>query len=160
MVYGAEARGNFRRLVALVRTGLPLPLGAATAPRTFLGVDNLADAVVRCVEHRHAANEVFLLGDGEVTSTVEFVRRIATALDRRVWLPRVPPVLLRAGFRLVRRARDFDRLFDALELDTSRIRTLLDWTPPISLDEGLARALRRRPTNLSVDPGRRASRTA
>jgi len=52
MVYGAKARGNFRRLAGLVRTGLPLPLGSATAPRTFIGIDNLADAVVRCVEHQ------------------------------------------------------------------------------------------------------------
>ena len=63
MVYGAGAKGNFRRLVQLVRTRAPLPLGAATAPRTFIGIDNLADAVVRSVEHPRAANQVFLLGD-------------------------------------------------------------------------------------------------
>ena len=34
------------------------------------------------------------------------------------------------------------RLFDPLELDTSRIRTLLDWTPPVSLAEGVRRAVK------------------
>ena len=142
MVYGARAKGNFRRLVALVRTGLPLPLGAATAPKTFIGIDNLADAVVRCVEHPSAANQVLLLGDAETTSTADFIPRIVQALGRRAWTPRVPPTLARTAFRLARRERDYRRLFDPLELDASRIRTLLDWRPPVSLDEGLRRAVR------------------
>jgi nucleoside-diphosphate-sugar epimerase len=160
MVYGAQARGNFQRLVRLLRTGMPLPLGAATAPRTFIGIDNLAHAVVRCVEHQSAVNQVFLVGDREATSTADFVHRIAAALNRRVWTPRVPPVLLRTGFRLARRERDFERLFDPLELDTRRMRAELDWIPPMSLDEGLARALRPKSTIATVDPGRPAPRAA
>jgi nucleoside-diphosphate-sugar epimerase len=141
MVYGAGARGNFRRLVDLVRTRVPLPLGAATAPRSFIGVDNLADAVVRCVEHERAANQVFLLSDTETTSTADLIHRIAAALGRRVWTPRVSPALLRTLFRIAGRERDFRRLFDPLELDSGRIRARLDWSPPVSLDEGLRRAL-------------------
>ena len=49
--------------------------------------------------------------------------------------------LLRAALRAVGRARDFHRLFDPLEVDTSRIRALLDWTPPVSLAEGVRRAV-------------------
>ena len=142
MVYGARAGGNFRRLVDLVRTGLPLPLGAATAPRFFIGIDNLTAAVVRCVEHSRAANQVFLLGDAETTSTADLIHRIAGALGRRVWTPSIPPALLRTAFRLTGRERDYRRLFDPLEIDSSRIHTLLDWSPPVSLDEGLRRAVR------------------
>ena len=80
MVYGPGARGNFRRLVQLVRAGVPLPLGAATAPKSFIGIDNLADAVVRAVEHPRAANQVFLVADAETTSTVGLVRLIAAGL--------------------------------------------------------------------------------
>jgi nucleoside-diphosphate-sugar epimerase len=160
MVYGPQARGNFQRLVRLLRSGMPLPLGAATAPRTFIGIDNLAHAVVRCVEHQRAANQVFLVGDREATSTADFVRRIAAALNRRVWTPRIPPVLLRTGFQLARREGDFERLFHPLELDTGRIRTALDWMPPMSLEEGLARALHPKSTIPSSDPGRPAPRGA
>jgi nucleoside-diphosphate-sugar epimerase len=141
MVYGVGAHGNFRRLVQLVRTRAPLPFGAATARRTFIGIDNLADAVVRVVEHPQAANQVFLIGDAEATSTADLVRSIAAAMDRSVWTPRVPPALLRAAFRVVGRERDYGRLFDPLELDTGRIRALLGWMPPISLEEGLRRAV-------------------
>jgi nucleoside-diphosphate-sugar epimerase len=141
LVYGARAQGNFRRLVGLVRTGLPLPLGAATAPKTFIGVDNLADAVVRCLEHANATNQVFLVGDAETTSTTDLIHRLAGAMGRRVRTPRVSPALMRTAFRLARHERDFRRLFDPLELDTSHIRARLDWSPPVSLDEGLRRAV-------------------
>lgn len=142
MVYGARARGNFGRLVRLVRSGLPLPLGAATAPRSFIGIDNLADAAVCTVAHSRAANQTFLVSDAETTSTADLARRIAGALDRRVWLPRVPPALLRAASQAVGRGRDYRRLFAPLELDSSRIRVELDWAPLLSLDEGLIRAVR------------------
>jgi nucleoside-diphosphate-sugar epimerase len=141
MVYGPGAGGNFPRLVRLVRTGLPLPLGAATAPKSFIGIDNLADAIVRSVSHPQAANQTFLVCDGESTSTADLVRRIARALGRRVWLPRVPPMLLRPALRLAGRERDFARLFEPLEFDGSRIRAQLGWSPPLSLDEGLRRAV-------------------
>jgi len=65
-------------------------------------------------------------------------------------MPRVPPVLL----LLARREHAFERLFHPLELDTRRMRTELDWMPPMSLDEGLARALGPKSTIASVDPGR------
>jgi len=141
MVYGPGARGNFRRLVRLVRAGVPLPLGAATAPRSFIGLDNLADAVVRCVEHPQAANQVFLVADAETSSTVGLVRLIAAALGRRVWTPYVPPALLGGALRVIGRERDVHRLFDPLELDTSRIRARLDWSPPLSVSEGVRRAV-------------------
>jgi nucleoside-diphosphate-sugar epimerase len=141
MVYGRRARGNFHRLVRLVRSGLPLPLGAATAPRTFIGLGNLADATVQAVEHGRAANRTFLLGDLESTSTADLVHRIATVLGRRVWLPRAPPALLRAVSHLAGRGRDYRRLFEPLELDTRAIRTELGWSPPLSMDAGLADAL-------------------
>jgi nucleoside-diphosphate-sugar epimerase len=142
MVYGPGARGNFRRLVQLVRAGVPLPLGAATAPQSFIGIDNLADAVVCAVEHPRAANQVFLVADAEATSTVGLVHLIAAGLGRRIWTPHVPAALLRTALGAVGRTRDVQRLFDPLELDTSRIRTLLDWSPPVSLAEGVRRAVK------------------
>jgi hypothetical protein len=53
----------------------------------------------------------------------------------------VPPALLRTALGLLGRSRDIQRLFDPLELDTSRIRTLLDWAPPVSLAKGVRRAV-------------------
>jgi len=141
MVYGPGARGNFARLVRLVRAGVPLPVGAATAPRTFIGIDNLADAVVACVTEAGAAGRTFLVADAETTSTRGLVHLIAAALGRRVWTPAVPPALLRAAFGAIGRGADVRRLLEPLELDAGRIRRELGWTPPVPLAEGVRRAV-------------------
>ncbi|KAB2913354.1 MAG: NAD-dependent epimerase/dehydratase family protein [Hyphomicrobiaceae bacterium] len=141
MVYGSGARGNFRRLVGLVATGLPLPLGCATAPRRFIGIDNLASAAVEAVTHPGAADQTFLIGDAETTSTAGLIRLIADALDRHVSLLPVPAAFLRMAFRLLGKERDAARLFDPLEVDIGHIRAQLDWVPPVSLAEGVRRAV-------------------
>jgi len=144
MVYGPGARGNFQRLVKLVRAGVPLPLGAATAPRTFIGIDNLADAVARAIEQPAAANQTFLVADAETASTAGLIRLIAAALGRNVWMPHVPTAVFRGVLSATGRQRDFHRLFDPLELDTSLIRARLGWSPPVPMAEGVRRAVRDR----------------
>jgi UDP-glucose 4-epimerase len=50
----------------------------------------------------------------------------------------VPPTLLRFGGALVGRRDDVTRLLDDLVVDSARIRAQLGWTPPYTLDQGLA----------------------
>jgi nucleoside-diphosphate-sugar epimerase len=138
LVYGAEARGNFARLVGLVGRGVPLPLGAVRNRRSVIYVGNLVDAIMRTLDHPAAAGQTFLLSDGEDVSTAELVRRIARALGRPARLIPVPPVLLRLGGALAGRSADVARLLDDLVVDGSHIRRTLGWTPPYTLDEGLA----------------------
>jgi nucleoside-diphosphate-sugar epimerase len=141
MIYGPGSRGGFARLAALVRRGAPLPLGKATAPKSFLGIDNLASAVALCLAHPAAANQTFLLSDGETTSASGLVRLIAAALGRPVRLPEVPPALLRAALGAIGRGRDFERLFLPLRIDDGLVRARLGWSPPVPLAEGVRRAV-------------------
>jgi UDP-N-acetyl-alpha-D-quinovosamine dehydrogenase len=143
MVYGPGAKANFKRLVRLVQAGIPLPLGAATAPRSFIGVANLAHAVAACLEHPSAAGETFLVRDGETSSTTDLIEKIGLALERRVTNVSMPPALVRAALRVVGRSRDFDKLFGAFEIDSKHIETRLGWRAPVSLVEGLRQALGR-----------------
>ena len=141
LVYGCSARGNFPRLVSLVRSGLPLPLGCATAPKSFIAIDNLTSVIRRCVEHPSAANQTFLVSDAELVSTVDFIHAIATALGRRVWTPRIPAHAMRAAFKLAGRERDFRRLFEPLLIDSRKVCKFLDWSPPLPMVEALRRAI-------------------
>lgn len=140
LVYGAEARGNFARLVELVGRGIPLPLGSVRNRRSILYVGNLVDAIVQSLRHPAAARDTFHLSDGEDVSTAELVRRIARALGRPARLVPVPPALLRLGGALVGRRDDIARLLDDLVVDSAHVRTTLGWTPRYTLDQGLAEA--------------------
>jgi nucleoside-diphosphate-sugar epimerase len=138
LVYGAGVRANFLRLMELVDRGVPLPLGALRNRRDLVFVRNLADALRACVEHRGAAGQTFLVSDGEPVSSAELVRRIAAALGRPARLVPVPPSLLRALGAAAGRRGAVDRLLGSLEVDGGRIRDALGWTPPWTMEAGLA----------------------
>jgi nucleoside-diphosphate-sugar epimerase len=138
LVYGPGVKANFRRLLAGVDRGAPFPFGAIHNRRSLVFVGNLADAIVSAVEHPAAAGETFLVSDGPAVSSPELVRAIAHALGRRPRLLDVPPSLLTLAGRVLRRDAVVQRLLGSLEIDSSRIRTTLDWTPPYTMQQGLA----------------------
>jgi nucleoside-diphosphate-sugar epimerase len=143
LVYGADAPGNFGRLVRLVERGMPLPLRSVHNRRSLIYVGNLADAIVRCIDHPAAAGETFVVSDGEDISTADLVRRAAHAAGVRARLLPCPSAALRFAGILLGRRGDIGRLIDDLAVDTTKIRTVLGWVPPSALTAGLAAAMRR-----------------
>lgn len=139
LVYGPHVRGNFRRLLDWAYKALPLPLGGINNQRTFIALDNLTDALARCAEHEHAAGQTFVVGDTESVSTPQLIRKLAAHLGRPYRLVPVPEFMLRIPAMLVGRKEDAERLLGSLVVDSNHIQSTLDWTPPVSLDAGLAR---------------------
>jgi nucleoside-diphosphate-sugar epimerase len=137
LVYGPGVGGNFLRLLRWVDSGLPLPLASVFNRRSLIFLDNLADAIARCVEHPGARGPI-LLADAESVSTPELTARIARALDRPARLFGVAPALLRIAGAVSGRRGEVLRLTRSLVIDPSRARRLLDWRPRRTLDEGLA----------------------
>jgi nucleoside-diphosphate-sugar epimerase len=141
LVYGANAPGNFGKLTRLVAKGLPFPLGSINNLRSFVGIDNLVDLIITCLEHPAAANETFLVSDGEDLSTPDLIRRMARAMNHPARLLPVPVWALQAGASLLGKGDAVQRLCGNLQVDISKARSLLGWVPPVSVDEGLRRAV-------------------
>ena len=142
LVYGAGAKGNFKSLMKLVARGLPLPLASIDNRRSLVGIDNLVDFIITCLEHPAAANETFLVSDGEDLSTPDLIRRMARAMDRSARLLPVPKSVLMAAASMFGKRDMAQRLCGSLQVDISKARTLLGWNPPVSVDEGLRRAVK------------------
>ena len=142
LVYGAGAKGNFKSLMKLVARGLPLPLASIDNRRSLVGIDNLVDFIITCLEHPAAANETFLVSDGEDLSTPDLIRRMARAMDRPARLLPVPKSVLMAAAAMLGKRDMAQRLCGSLQVDISKARTLLGWNPPVSVDEGLRRAVK------------------
>ena len=138
LVYGAGVRGNFLRLLQLVRLGIPLPFGSAHNLRSLIFVRNLADALVICVEHPLAAGQTFLASDGEDLSTADLCSRLGRALGRAPRLLPVPVAVLRPIAALAHRDAEFQRLFGSLQVDATPLRIELGWRPPYTVDQGIA----------------------
>lgn len=142
LVYGPGVKGNFLSLLRWVNRGLPLPLARCANRRSLVGITNLADLLIRCISHPAAAGRVFLAGDGEDLSTPELVRRLARALNRPARLVPVPQSLLRFAARSLGRQGAYERLCGSLQIDIGDARRLLDWIPPLSVDDELERTAR------------------
>jgi nucleoside-diphosphate-sugar epimerase len=142
LVYGPGVKANFLSMTRWLQRGVPLPLGSFVANRrSLVAVDNLIDLIITCAEHPAAANEIFLAGDGEDLSTTELLRRTAAALGVRPRLLPVPVAVLATAARVLRKTNVMQRLGGTLQVDISKARTRLGWSPPISVDEGLRRAV-------------------
>jgi nucleoside-diphosphate-sugar epimerase len=139
LIYGPGVKGNLARLLKLVCLGLPLPFATIQNKRSLIGLDNLVDLLIRCVDHPAAAGQIFLVSDGEDLSTSDLLRYMAVAMGRSARLFSVPVSLLRlTGSALGKRA-EIDRLVGSLQIDSSHTRQVLGWSPPVSVQEGIWR---------------------
>lgn len=142
LVYGPGVKANFLRLLRWVDSGWPLPLGAVRNRRSLIYVGNLADAIVRAVEHTQTAGATFLVSDADDVSTPDLIRRLARALGRTPRLLPVPPRWLLLAGGLTGRTDAIRRLIGNLTVDCSAIQTRLGWTPPLTMAHGLAETAR------------------
>jgi nucleoside-diphosphate-sugar epimerase len=144
LVYGPGVKANFQTLINLVRKGIPLPLGAVTGNRrSLIGVDNLVDFIFTCATHPVAVNQIFLVSDDEDLSTSELLRRMYKAIGASDRLIVVPLWFLKFCTTAIRKQTAYTRLCGSLQIDISKSKHLLGWKPPVSVDEGLRRALGR-----------------
>jgi lipopolysaccharide/colanic/teichoic acid biosynthesis glycosyltransferase/nucleoside-diphosphate-sugar epimerase len=138
LVYGAGVRANFLRLMKLTGKGIPMPLPDTRNRRSLLGVQNLADFLVRCMEDPRAANQTFLVSDGEDLSTRELVEQLAIAFGRKAHFLPAPVFAVRLAAKILRKEAAVERLFGSLSLDSRKAQIMLDWTPPVTIAEGFA----------------------
>lgn len=150
LVYGPGVKANFAALMRAVQRGWPLPLGAVHNQRSLVALDNLVDFIVTCISHPQAANQTFLVSDGQDLSTAELVRGMAHAAGVPVRLLPVPVWALQAGAALLGKGDAVQRLCGNLQVDISKAHSLLGWVPPVSVADGL-KAMAQGLTNLRVD---------
>ena len=141
LVYGPGVKANFESMMRWLARGVPLPLAAVTENhRSLIALDNLVGLIVTCLIHPAAANQTFLVSDGEDLSTAGLLMRLSAAMGKPARLFYVPPALLKLGATLLNKPDIYQRLCGSLQLDSAKTRQLLGWAPPVSVDEGLRRA--------------------
>lgn len=138
LVYGPGVKANFRSMMSWLSKGVPLPLGAISNKRSLVALENLVDLIVTCVHHPAAANQTFLVSDGEDISTSEMLIRMGQALNKPARLLPLPEWALQSVATLLGKRAVAQRLCGSLQVDISKTRSLLDWAPPVSLDQALA----------------------
>lgn len=141
LVYGPGVKANFAAMMHWVARGIPLPLGDIHNARSMVALDNLLDLLVTCLEHPAAGGHTFLVSDAEDVSTTELLRRTANAMGKKAFLLPVPAWMLEWGAAMLGKRAVAQRLCGSLQVDISKTRRVLGWTPPLTLDQGLKRAV-------------------
>lgn len=142
LVYGPNSPGNFARLVRWVKSGVPLPLGAANNKRSFIALDNLVSLVLLCADRMRsmqAANQVFMVSDCEDVSVSSFLRKVALAANCPSRLVPIQPGLLRVFAGLLGKDYIVESLFNNLQVDTTKVRNMLGWQPVVTIDQQLTK---------------------
>jgi len=137
LVYGRGVKANFASMMRAVKRGIPLPLGAIRNNRSFVYVGNLVSLITTCMRHPAAANQVFLVSDGCDLSTTQLLQACATSLGVNSKLWTLPQRLIEGLAAMMGKRDVAQRLCGDLQVDISKARALLGWTPPISVADGL-----------------------
>ena len=137
LIYGPGVKANFKNMMGILSRSLPLPLGAIQNKRSLVALDNLIDLIICCINHPAAANEIFLVSDGLDISTPDLLRRVAKALSKKALLIPVPSGMLQWIAKLLGKAAVAQRLCESLQVDISKTQQLLNWTPPVNIDDAL-----------------------
>lgn len=137
LVYGPGVKGNFLRLLRLVRAGVPLPLASIANARSMIYVGNLASAVERALRAEAPALGTFLVSDDADLSTPQLVRSIGAAMGRPARLFPLSPRLLATLGRALGKADEVARMIESLRVDCSGIKQRLQWSIPFTVEHGL-----------------------
>ncbi len=144
LVYGPGVGANFRALMRLAGSGLPLPFAALDNRRSLLFLDNLVDIVSATALHPAAAGRVLLASDGEAFSTPALIAILAEAQGRAARLFALPDAMLALLRALPGLGPAVSRLTLSLQVDDGATRAALGWTPPVDAATGLRLTVRAR----------------
>lgn len=137
LVYGPKVKGNFLNMLGYINRGLPLPFGSVVNKRSMVSVYNLVDLIQTCLWHQNASGQIFLVSDGEDLSTPGLLRKLGVLLEKRVPLISLPSWTLTTAASLIGKQSLMNRLCGSLQVDISKTRQLLNWHPPVKVDDAL-----------------------
>lgn len=138
LVYGPGVKGNLQRLMWLIEKGIPLPFASIINSRSLVGIDNLCNLLIHCVESRSAAGNTFLVSDGNDVSTPELLHMIGEEMHKPVRLIRFPRKLLQQVMSIIGYSSEFEKLSNSLQVDINNTCELLGWSPDKTTIQGIA----------------------
>jgi len=134
IVYGKGVKANIQNLIKLVQKIPILPLGKIKNKRSMVYIGNLCHLLDVLIKKQ--IKGVFLVSDDTPVSTTKLIELIVNALDKKLYLIKVP------FFRLILKKLKpsvYSRLFESLEIDNKHTRELLNYKNKFSIEDGIKR---------------------
>ena len=138
LVYGEHVRANMLSIMKLVKWTHILPFKNVNNRRNFTGAENLVSFIDRIIEKR--ASGIFIAMDEKAISTSELVRMIAENMGKKIIFFKVPDFIIKIGMTVL--PNIFDRLYGSFEMDNSKTLKVLDFKPPVPINEGIKKMVK------------------
>ena len=139
LIYGPGVKANFMKMIQFIEKGMPLPLGSVDNKRSLLGLGNFVDLICLCVEEEATKGETFVVSDGQDLSTPQLIKRIGKSLKKKPLLLPIPVSLLHRFGQMTGSGKIIERLTGSLTIDSYKVRSMLNWRPPYSVEQEFCR---------------------
>ncbi len=129
LVYGADAPGNFGRLLRLVGLGIPLPFSALHNRKSFLAISTLNEIIHRFIYHPDRGDHTLIAAESESVSLAELLKNLSKGMKTTSLMFYLPHWLLKLMLTVVGQKKMYRKLCLTLETDSSDVFRLLNWKP-------------------------------
>lgn len=137
LIYGAGVKGNFKLLIKLIESRLPIPLNSIKNKRSIVSTYNFIDFIMHCISYDKKINDTFFVSDGEYISTPHLIKLIAESLNKKVWLFNFNKKILSFIAKIFKKDDHFRRLSGDLIIDIEKNNNLLGWTPKLTISKSI-----------------------
>lgn len=142
LIYGPGVKANFETMMRWASKPIPLPFGSIDNKRSLVSIDNLISLIEVCFSHPKAKNQIFYVSDDNDLSTSDLLIKIYKSFENRTPLIPVPANIIKLLFTLVGKSDYSDRLLGSLQVDISKVKSLLNWEPPYSVEESIEKTVK------------------
>lgn len=133
-IFGPGVGAWFAKFNSAARKGVPLPLGKVHNRRSFAFVENIADAVVKCLNSDRSG--AWIVSDSEPISSADMYRSLLALHGYGDRVISLPERLAKACLKAILRDRAESLLGDA-SYDGSQFAKTFDWSPRFNRSEAL-----------------------
>ena len=133
IVFGEGVKANMLNLIKLVDSFPVLPFKGVDNKRSITYVENLVSMLDKIIKSRSSGT--YIITDDKPLSTTELVQYISANLEKKVFLFKFPSFIIRALTYTF--PRKMNSLFRSSILDNTFSKKVLNFTPPVSSEEGI-----------------------
>lgn len=141
IVYGLGAKANIASLLRIADSPLPLPFGAFRNRRSYVGLQNLVQAIMLCLDSSATLNETFIVADPEPLTLAEVFTVLRQAQGRPARLVPVPQWAIKLPLTLMGRGQIWERIGGELVASSQKLRDA-GWRPEVDTRAGLLAMVR------------------
>jgi UDP-glucose 4-epimerase len=137
LVYGDGVKANLLKLIKLIKSCRMLPFGKIENRRNYTFVENLIGFIDRIIEKR--VSGTFIAMDDKALSSTELIFLLSKYMNKKLLLFKLPAIFVKTGFIFLPEL--FNRIYGSFELDNTKTKKLLNFSPPFTTEEGLQKMI-------------------